>query len=196
MRVDTVSTEVFTFDELDDAAKEKARDWYRSGGLGYEWWDCTYEDAIQCAEVIGIDIDEIYFSGFSSQGDGACFEGSYSYAKGSCRAIREHAPLDKELHRIADVLLAIQKQAFYRVTATTRHSGHYYHAGCMSVTLGDDCASCDCMDDEVTEALRDFANWIYAQLQAQYWWLTEDEQIDETILANEYEFTKSGERYC
>ena len=35
----TVETNVFTFDELTDRAKEKARAWYREGALDYEWYD-------------------------------------------------------------------------------------------------------------------------------------------------------------
>ena len=40
-------TRLFSFEELEDEAKEKARDWYREQGglLDYEWWDCLYEDA-------------------------------------------------------------------------------------------------------------------------------------------------------
>ena len=38
---------VFTFDELSDKAKERAREWYRGAGLDYEWWDSTYDDAAQ-----------------------------------------------------------------------------------------------------------------------------------------------------
>ena len=37
-------TEVFQFDELDDQAKGKALDWWRTGALDYEWWDFVYED--------------------------------------------------------------------------------------------------------------------------------------------------------
>ena len=43
----TISTEVFTFDELSDDAKEKARDWYREHALEYDWYESVYEDAAQ-----------------------------------------------------------------------------------------------------------------------------------------------------
>ena len=83
---------VFKFNELDDRAKEKAREWYRSHATDDEWWDCTYDDFQAICEIIGIELDTkpvrlmgggvrqepiIYFSGFSSQGDGACFAGEY-----------------------------------------------------------------------------------------------------------------------
>ena len=44
----------YTFDELSEQAKERAREWYREGALDYEWWNCTYEDA----EQIGLKITE------------------------------------------------------------------------------------------------------------------------------------------
>lgn len=45
MRTITTTINIYTFDELDDRAKEKARGWYREGALDYEWWDSVYEDA-------------------------------------------------------------------------------------------------------------------------------------------------------
>ncbi len=47
-----IETPVYNFDDLDDKAKDKARDWYRDGALDYDWWDSTYEDA----ETIGLKI--------------------------------------------------------------------------------------------------------------------------------------------
>jgi hypothetical protein len=75
----------------------------------------------------------IYFSGFSSQGDGACFEGTYRYKKGSVKAIKAHAPQDKELHRIAKGLQEAQRPTRYSITANIKHRGRYYHPGCMEI---------------------------------------------------------------
>ena len=124
MRDDTVITTVYTFDELSDRAKEKARDWYRERrALDYGWWECTYEDVDNIFKIIGITSDDyvkcmdgtmrrkgpdIRFSGFSSQGDGACFEGSYNYKKGALKAIRAYAPKDEELHRIVRELQELE----------------------------------------------------------------------------------------
>ena len=40
-----IETKVYTFDELSDSAKEKAREWYRNNCLDYEWWDLIYNEA-------------------------------------------------------------------------------------------------------------------------------------------------------
>ena len=211
MRV--VETKVYTYNELDDAAKSKARAWY--AGMIFSDsgdWDLVFDDAVRMAKILGIDVDikpvqlmgggvggkpTIYFSGFWSQGDGACFEGSYRYKKGAAKAIRKEAPEDKELHRIADALQAVQRRHFYKLRATTSHRGRYYHSGCMSVDVehyDDPYRDISDAEDEVTQLMRDFADWIYDQLQKEYDYQTSDEQVAESIIANEYEFTEDGAR--
>jgi hypothetical protein len=205
----TVETTVYTFDELSDDAKERAREWFRDDHLDYDWWDSVYEDAATCGKLIGIDLNQkpvklmngstrydpaIWFSGFSSQGDGACFEARYAYVKGSAKAIRAHAPLDKELHRIADELQRVQRKAAYRIEASTRHRGHYYHSGCMNVDVytSDNTIDEPQNADDVVQCLRDFADWIYSQLESEYNYQNSDEQVDESIRCNEYEFDEDG----
>ncbi len=84
---DIIETTVYRFDELSDAAREKARAWYRDGGFDHDWYDAVYEDFQRIAEFLGINFRtrsvhlmgggarqelRIFFSGFWSQGDGAC----------------------------------------------------------------------------------------------------------------------------
>ncbi len=191
---------VYAFDELEDDAKEKARDWYRSGALDYEWWDAVYEDAIACAAILGIEINKIYFSGFSSQGDGACFEGSYAYAKGSAKAIRAHAPQDIDLASIADRLQDLQRGWFYGLSASVRQSGHYMHEMCTQIDVYDDqetnrsTRAIDDAEQDVKDLLREYMQWIYSRLMAEHDWLMSDEQVDESITCNEYEFNEDGSR--
>ena len=49
-----VTTTVFTIDELSDAAREKARTWYREEGLFDEWYDYIYDDFETICRIIGI----------------------------------------------------------------------------------------------------------------------------------------------
>jgi hypothetical protein len=201
MRTETIIKEIYTFDELSEEAKEKAREWFKKCYDHEEWWLFVFEDVTIIADIFGLDIENIYFSGFSSQGDGACFEGDYSYKKGGLKAVKEYAPMDKELHGIVRQLQDIQKPAFYRLTATTKNSGRYSHSGCMSVDVEcyDESGHWDCLKDnqeqEITDELRCFADWIYDKLEKEYWWLMSDESVDENIRINEYEFTGDGEIY-
>jgi len=203
-----IETKVFTFQELSEKAKKSARDWYREDALSYEWYGLIYGDFVDICEILGISLKIrkgskaypcIWFSGFSSQGDGACYEGSYSYAKDSCAKIRAHAPQATELHRIADSLQAAQKANFYQLKASIEHSGRYYHAGCMNIAVERDSPNYQAIagdsEDQVIEALRDLANWLYQALESEHDWLLSDECVDESIIANQYTFTESGKRF-
>jgi len=191
---------VYFFAELEDDAKEKARDWYRDGALDYEWWDSVYEDAITCAAILGIEITKIYFSGFSSQGDGACFEGSYAYAKGSAKEIKQHAPQDDDLGSIADRLQDLQRGWFYGLSASVRQSGHYMHEMCTEISVYDDqetyrsTRAFEDMEQDLKDLLREYMQWIYSNLMKEYDYLNDDEQVDEMIQVNEYEFNQDGTR--
>lgn len=218
----TIETTVYQFDELSEAAKEKAREWFRRGQDGDNYFaESVIEDAEQCAEFIGVEFDKrtvrlcgggtrqepcVYWSGFSSQGDGACFEGSWRADRVKPAKLKEHAPEDKELHRIAAEFESLAKkfpQAAFRV----KHRGHYSHKYCteFDFQFPDDNEGEDWPEekrdawnkvcDNLKEAARDFMEWIYDQLEKEHEYRNEDEQIDEAIRINEYEFTAEGERF-
>jgi len=200
MRIDTVETKVYKLGELSDDAKQAAIDKLRESCHDYEWWEYIYEDAKEIGKLIGIDITNIYFSGFSSKGDGACFEGSYEYNKNSVALVKEYAPKDEELHRIVSELAAHQRKRLYQIRASVKHSGHYQHRFCTNISVdfeswfGGDSYDSE-VEADVIELLRDYMYWIYKQLNAESDYMMSDEAITETIEANEYEFTIDGELY-
>jgi hypothetical protein len=203
----TIETVVYQYDELSPEAQENARDWFLKD-FEFEA-DFVLEDAARVAALLGIEFDthtvdlygggtrqepNISWSGFSTYGDGACFEGRYAYAPGSVKAVEAYAPLDKELHSIAQQLQDVQKRHFYSLTAQCRHRGHYYHSGGMDVVV-EDSREIDVSaeaEDAVTEALRAFADWIYSQLQAEYHYQVSPDNVEESIRVNAYEFTADG----
>ena len=193
MKIITTHTKVYEFKELGDEAKEAARQWWRELSQHDEWWEYVYEDAKTIGSLMGIDIDAIYFSGFWSQGDGAQFKGSYSYSKGSVAKIKAHAPKDEELHRIAEELYKFQRRFFYTAEARITTNGHYSHSGCTCIDAGDQHGDLNSADEiELTVMLRDFMDWIYKQLELEHDWLNADEQVDENIRSNDYQFTENG----
>jgi hypothetical protein len=208
----TKTIQLFKFDELSDIAKERARQWFREC-LDSSDFENVISDAVECARILGVTFDEreyktvgghtrhepaIWWSGFSSQGDGASFDGSYRYARDSVRQIKKHAPQDTTLHAIAQALARVQKRNFYKLCATCKHSGGpYMHSGWMSVDTfrTDDRDSAREEDgNAVREALRHFADWIYKQLREEDQYLNSDEHVDESIEGNEYTFTADGKR--
>src|SRR6266567_247469 len=210
---------IFKFEELSDAAKEKARDWYRSCVFSdLHDWEFVYNDAETIAGLMGIEIGQktcetmgggmrtdpaIYFSGFSSQGDGASFEGRYRFKADALEAVKDHAPKDEKLHSIVADLMEAQKPSGGRIAFKITTHGNYSHSGMMDFELLDTDADGEEIavesikaDDEkqAIQALRDYADWIYGQLESEYEWQSADEQVDESITANEYDFLESGER--
>ena len=209
-----IQTTVYHLDELSAAAKQQARAWFREGCLDDFWFEFIYDDFERICAILGVELDTrsvqlygggqrrkpcIWFSGFWSQGDGACFEGRYCYASNAVRRIREFAPVDSELHRIADALQAIQRRNFYRLSATITHRGRYYHEHTMAIAVARNSANGQSMtrdaEDTVTETLRDLGRWLYRQLEREFDYQTSDEAVDEAISINEYSFTEAGRRF-
>lgn len=212
MRVVTSEKTVYEFSELSESAQDRAIQKQAEFEARCFDPDYIYDDADRVAKILGIDIrckpiklmgggtrmaPAIYWSGFWNQGDGARYEGSYAYAKGSRREIREYAPLDAELHRIADTLYGVQRRHFYCLTASIGWRGYYSHSGCMDISIDaeapymGDISESDC--DTLRECLRDFADWIYRQLEAEYEYRTSREACIESIEANGYEFDEEGD---
>jgi hypothetical protein len=207
----TVERTAFKYDELSDKAKERVQSEY-ARDLPYFWTESIYDDAARIGDILGIDIRTrsvktiggvtrmepcIYWSGFWSQGDGACFEGFYKYAKGSTKKIREYAPKDEVLHKIADRLYEVQRKCFYKLTASVKHSGHYYHEYCTDILVDLDEEAINSKltreeEEEVKDCLRDFMRWIYAALEKEYEYQTSEEVMKETIEANEWDFDEYG----
>lgn len=202
---------LYTFDGLSDEAKEKARTWYRSFDIDDDWYECVYDDCEAVCAILGITPDTrtvslygggtrqkpcIWFSGFSSQGDGACFQGMYRYAKAASRKIREYAPQDSELHAIADDLQGTQRRNFYQLVVMISHRGRYSHEHSMQFVIERDNRRYQEItagaEETVTEALRDLARWLYRQLEREYDYRMSDTVVDEMLTVNAYTFTETG----
>jgi len=209
-----IHTTVYQFRELSSPAKERARSWYRETAIDPDWYEFIYADFETICGILGVRLKTstvrlvgggtrqkpcIYFRGFWSQGDGACFEGVYRHQRQAPANIRRHAPQDVELHRIADALQAVQRRNFYCLRAEIHHRGFYYHEHSMVIPVERDSATGQDMTADaetiVTEALRDLARWLYTQLEREYLFQTSDEAVDEAMSANAYTFTETGYRF-
>ena len=209
-----VETVVYTLSELSEGAKDTARAWYRQHCMDHDRYEFVYEDFQTVCALLGITLrtspvkliggatredPHLYWTGFASQGDGACFEGRYSYTPGAAAAIRVHAPQDNELHAIASSLQNIQRRNFYQCHARIEHRGRYCHEYSMAISVERDSPTWQSLtpdaEDGVVEALRDLARWLYRQLEREYEYQSSDEVLDETIAINGYTFTADGERF-
>src|SRR5512135_2350510 len=99
MRTETTTRTLYKFEELSEEAQQKALE--KQAEFEGENFEPDFDWYANIAEAFGLDIRQtrktrmdnthfyaptIYYSGFWSQGDGACFEGSYSYKKGALKA--------------------------------------------------------------------------------------------------------------
>ena len=192
-----VTKTIYTFDELSDEAKERAINDWNAEGLEYDWWEFVYSDAKEIGRLLGVTDMDINFSGFWSQGDGACFTGRYAYRKGSVREIKDYAPMDLELHRIAEALFKAQARYFFGLTATITQGTHRYsHEHSVSIAVENErennYRAAEDVEESIAEPLRDLMRWIYRTLEKEYEYQTSDEVVTDTILANDYEFTAAG----
>lgn len=181
MRTETIVRTLYQFDELNEKAKDKARDWYRDGALDYEWWDCTYEDAARAGlEVTGFGLDrDRHVTGRLTM----------SLVE-SCKAIlAEHGP-DCGTYKVASDFLTA-----YNILDNAKDEA----IRAMTNEDIDNEKETDILDHfetDVEDLTKQYAYALreeYASiLQKEYEYLLSDECVDETIRANEYEFTEDG----
>lgn len=121
------------FADLDEHAKDRARDSWRENQLDDGWWGDVYEDAVETAKCLGIEVGtvvhgktvsgrpymkpDIWFSGFYCQGDGCCFSGTVRLKdlEGAVEKVKAHAPMDETLASLAAQAEAIWQQATTKV---------------------------------------------------------------------------------
>lgn len=220
----TVESTVYQYDELSESAKDRAREWFREGMQSPDDFgaDCVIEDATRMGAIIGINLKtrpvqlmgggtrqepNVYWS-VGDRDAGASFAGRYSYRKGTIRELAAEAPVtwtdgrdgtrheskgNAELARIAAVLQDVQRRNFYKLSASTNHEGRHFGMS-VDVSRDDDKPMTADAEDTVTEALKDFAAWIFRQLEQEYDYRVSDEAVAEDIRANEYEFDEDGNR--
>lgn len=195
-----VETEIFTFDELSDEAKDKARDWYRQANAGDTFSIDTMLDNMvtDAARLLGIEFvrrGAYPAIDWSTNPIDAAFSGTWRASKFKPGAIEKEFPTDKELHYIAASLAIIARDSpeSYADCGAGRRCTQIVDA-----YLSDDEADENDVCEAITaceQTLRDFAGWIASVVNAEYEYQNSDEAVDETITANEYEFTADGEVY-
>lgn len=181
----------------------KLIDKYRDINTQHDWWDCVYESFKEDMAAIGIRVDEIYFSGFWNQGDGACFEGCVTNWELFINSLGHTNP-----HLIA--------VANAHWTFSTKHNhNHYYHENTVyffddSISLpsgADDAewahynleqeeelrkavalaqlAQFQGIQADFMEAFKDHMRTLYRRLEEDYDHLTSDDAVWETLEAND-----------
>jgi hypothetical protein len=163
------------------------------------WWDYVESDFTEDMKQVGIEVDKIYFSGFWSQGDGACFVGSLDNA------------LTYLNHHHVDQFPMLRKliEMGGSVWATSDHRGRYYHSSSVSINAEceafwqcanpkselqeaviqrwDDMVDKEIVDFEaaLAEQWRTYMNDLYTKLEEEHDYLTSDDAVWDTLVAND-----------
>lgn len=194
----------YKYDELSDEAKREAREWFMRGYPEYDWWYSTYETIDTLARVIGIACDKdksspaFFFD--LDRGSYFSFSGMYSYDKGwkqeAVRVFGDVFNLDCKddiaclIHEYATFCNEVQRPNFYGVQA--RISVSHYGGGRVGVNVDVGGDVSDALQVSVETFIGSFCETALSLLQAEYDYLLSEENVEENIRANEYEFTEDG----
>jgi len=172
---------------------------YRYINVDYDWWDSVYDMFREDMKAVGIGVQRMYFSGFCSQGDGACFVGSLDSA---------HTYLDRH-HKDQFPMIRKLLEAGGGLYVRCEHSGRYYHENCTSFWVDADTLTGmidqptefheqvveqwqELLEDElsdfekaVIDQWREYMGQLYSNLEEEYDHLTSDEAVWDAIEANE-----------
>jgi len=188
-----IVTKIYRFEELSEKAQSHALEKYRDIFVSDSFW---YEDLLEeykaCLEKCGFYDAEILFSGFFSQGDGACFDAQHIDVAEVLNAIimTDRACIDREFIRF--YTLANHDAIECDILQTTSRYVHAY-----TRYIGADSPFLTEMEtkrlEEIIENFRlNLCYTIYNRLEAEYQYQTSDEVLREFFIETECEFYENG----
>lgn len=150
---------VYRFEELEGKAKEKAQQWLVDAATGHDWYESVYDLAKEDGAKRGFEIEDIRFSGFWSQGDGASWTGSVHVGRFIEWALDqgENSP---QFRRIGDdrhrylCFVELMKDGWIEPHVNiVRTSYHYVHENTVKPENGLDWQSLENLMDADTDAI-------------------------------------------
>jgi hypothetical protein len=173
----TVRTKVYKFDELTSEAKKKAISQFLDTNVDYDWWKFVYDDA----KTIGLKIN-----GFDIGRGNYCKGELINSAIETANLIKLNHGDNCETYKTAVHFISqwnelVQKHSDGITLDKVSEENEYE------------------FDKEVEGIENDFTKSICEDyriiLQKEYEYLTSEEAIIESIISNEYEFTKGGKQW-
>jgi hypothetical protein len=198
MRIATKQYNVYSIEDVknDEALKEKVLDKYHDINVVFDgWYVGVYEDWIEDLKNYGFEDVKIYFSGFWSQGDGACFISKDI----NLTLLAEKLNFST---REINIIKALQEQGY--IYSELTHNSQYYHeySTCFVIYDGYTRATWKRilkivarLESAIKNLIIRLSKGIYRDLQKEYEYLTSENAILETLEINDYEFTEDGNIY-
>ena len=204
MRTITKTINLYQFSELSQKAKEKVLKKLYNINTDFEWYDSIFNDFMVKCENLGITVNynDISFSGFWSQGDGASFITDLIDIKKIIEVLKIEFRNDYLKNLFIDYfntykIIRLQSMYSHELTVTVSYEDEfYYNLGGRYKRIA---LYLENKGEEVERKLELLKNSLciklYNDLQKEYEYLTSEEAIIESIEANDYEFTEEGEIY-
>lgn len=188
MRTETITRELYSFDELNADAQQHALEALRDLNVDRDWHGPCYYLIRSAGRCLGIECTVEGFGLYRSQF--IDLRGAYTYNKRwRAELVREFdGDLLAALVKAGEALQAAQRRAFY--TASAKLHRPYFRRDGASYTVDHE-RGAD-VTDELVDALRSFTHWAWRLLRNEFEYLTSAEAIKKTIEANEYEFDVKG----
>jgi len=161
-----IETTAFKFEELNDAAKQHAISENYDFNVDHDWWDGVYDDAA----TIGLKL-----TGFDL-GRGRSITGDFTdSAEDVVKTIKENNGADCNTYKIAD--------AFITELIPIKVTGQL---------TGDTDTEEEKTEEIIEQFKKDILDAYWKILQTDYDYLTSDKCIQESLIANEYDFDEDG----
>lgn len=185
----TKTIELYEYEELPEDIKEKVLQENRHINVEDSWWYEPVEDEWkERLEAEGFRGVKIAFSGFFSQGDGASFTAESVELPTFCKA-------NKALTRFK-ALFKLE----YLSACVKRTSAHYVHENTVRGDVEtewlietDKCYTLRGeLESTLTQRVRELSKQIYRDLESEYYYMTSDEAVIDTLESNEYTFRING----
>lgn len=149
------------------------------------------EDINFSLKKLAIEVDHFYYSGFWSQGDGACFTGTVTAEDGIRLEAEKDYPEDSYYIQTAEELEEAMLSLPPKTTIHISHRGRYYHEHSVNFDFEfdeDELEKWTFTDEDKEEAmkgarksLRDLMQWIYRQLEKEYDHVTSETTAIESL---------------
>ena len=191
----------YKFEELPEDLEEKVLDKHRNFNVeDNDWWNFVYEIWVEKLEEMGFMKPKIWFSGFWSQGDGACFDCDSMDLDKFVKAHAENLipiffPHTRFLREIPNVCRA------WTVTVNPHYS--HYNTRDMRFEWDEFPEGLEATGEiegmltqfeALVESVREEkSKEIYRALEEEYEYLTTDESVAEALTSNDYEFDEDGD---
>lgn len=195
----TITVKLFTFNELSDKAKERAREWWRSCDDEFPW-QREFENTVKAIEnSFDIEFENI----------GPYEYTPFWYDKNDYREAREMS--------FARAVAYINNNFDFKVLESAReYSGKIRRIGCALAKnrYTDNLLTGYCSDYVTHESYKKFieygrkyknaklsdffdilARGLRDEIESEYDYMQTDEYIDDILTANEYEFMEDGEKW-